>query len=177
MARGEDLFRRQALERASAPSDLSDYIHAVRPGTALLAVASLIVVAALLVWAVTGKVSTTVVDNGIVKDGAVFCYLNEQDYSLVSVGDHATVDGMEAQVAGKATTPDSRREAQRIAPDDYTVSMLKLEDWNYEVYLLTTYDLPDGALVPVTITTDELAPIDFVLGSSGIDADSSSGER
>lgn len=177
MQQKDGLFRRQALEHATVPSELEGFVHAVRPRSWLLVVASIIAMAALLVWGVTGKVATTVVDSGVVRDGAVFCYLNERDFSLVSIGDRAVVDGQEARVAGMATTPDSRREAERLADDDYTASMLKLEDWNYEIYLLVDNDLPEGALVPITITTDEVAPLDFVFGTSSIDDDTSSEGR
>ena len=73
------------------------------------------------------------------------------------------MDGQPAKVSNIVETPVSKREASSGIQDDYTVSMLQLDEWNYEVDLAMD-DLPsDGTLVPIVITTQEVAPISFVL--------------
>lgn len=159
------LFRRNALDQVSVATGLDAYIKAVRPSTWLVAVAAVIAISALLVWGFTAKVATTINDNGVVHDGKVVSYLTERNRTEVSVGDRALVDNKEATVADVSATPLSSRDAGAIAPDDYTLKMLKLEGWNYPVYL-TMKDLPaEGTLVDVMITTDEVAPISFLLDS------------
>ena len=161
----QELFRQSALDQVSAATGLDAYIKAVRPSTWLVAIAAVIAIAALLVWGFTAKVATTINDNGVVHDGKVVSYLTEQNRVEVSVGDRALVDNKEATVTDVSATPLSSRDAGAIAPDDYTLQMLKLEDWNYPVYL-TMDDMPEeGTLVDVMITTDEVAPISFLLDS------------
>ena len=161
----QELFRQSALDQVSAATGLDAYVRAVRPSTWLVAIAAVIAIAALLVWGFTAKVATTIKDNGVVYDGKVVSYLTEQNRVEVSVGDRALVDNKEATVTDVSATPLSSRDAGAIAPDDYTLQMLKLEDWNYPVYL-TMDDMPEeGTLVDVMITTDEVAPISFLLDS------------
>ena len=161
----QELFRQSALDQGSAATGLDAYIKAVRPSTWLVAIAAVIAIAALLVWGFTAKVATTINDNGVVHDGKVVSYLTEQNRVEVSVGDRALVDNKEATITDVSATPLSSRDAGAIAPDDYTLQMLKLEDWNYPVYL-TMDDMPEeGTLVDVMITTDEVAPISFLLDS------------
>lgn len=165
MTQQKNLFRKSALERVSSPTGLDSYIQAVRPSTWLVAIASVIVIAALLIWGFMGKVATTVVDNGYVHNGTIICYLNSQDHAQVSVGDRVLVDDEEAVIDSVSTTPVSSREAGALVDDDYTRSMLVLEDWNYPVYV-TMDDMPaEGTLVKIVITTDEVAPISFLLDS------------
>lgn len=161
----QELFRKTALDQVSAATGLDAYIKAVRPSTWLVAIAAVIAMVALLVWGFTAKVATTINDNGVVYDGRIVSYLTERDHAEVSVGDRALVDNREATVCEVSTTPLSSRDAGAVAKDDYTLDMLKLEDWNYPVYL-TMDDMPaEGALVDVMITTDEVAPISFLLDS------------
>ena len=98
-------------------------------------------------------------------DGKVVSYLTEQNRIEVSVGDRALVNNKEATVTDVSATPLSSRDAGAIAPDDYTLQMLKLEDWNYPVYLTMDNMPAEGTLVDVMITTDEVAPIQFLLDS------------
>lgn len=159
------LFRQSALDQVSTATGLDAYARAVRPSTWLVAIAAVIAIAALLVWGFTAKVATTINDNGVVSDGKVVSYLTEQNRIEVSVGDRALVNNKEATVTDVSATPLSSRDAGAIAPDDYTLQMLKLDDWNYPVYL-TMDDMPaEGTLVDVMITTDEVAPIQFLLDS------------
>ncbi|MBO4352681.1 MAG: hypothetical protein J5818_04220 [Eggerthellaceae bacterium] len=159
------LFRKNALEQVSSPASLDSYIQAVRPSTWLVAVAAIIVIAALLIWGFTGKVATTVVDNGYVHEGTIICYLNAQDHAQVSVGDRVLVDNEEATIDSVSTTPVSSKEAGALVRDDYTRSMLALEDWNYPVHVTMDNMPAEGTLVQIVITTDEVAPIAFLLDS------------
>lgn len=151
----------------TSPAELDSYIQAVRPSTWLVVVASLLAVVAFVVWGFTGRLATTVVDNGIAHDGVVFCFLNASDHELVSPGDRAVVDGQEAGVGAVSTTPISEREAGEYAPDDYARSMLKLEEWNYPVIITMANPPEDGRLVQVTITTDEVSPLSFLTDVEG----------
>ena len=163
--RRSEMFRQTALDQVSTATGLDAYIKAVRPSTWLVAVAAVIAMIALLVWGFTAKVATTINDNGVVYEGKVVSYLTEQNRIEVSVGDRALVNNREATVVDVSQTPLSSRDAGAVAKDEYTLDMLKLEDWNYPVYL-TMDDMPDeGTLVDVMITTDELAPISFLLDS------------
>ena len=163
--RRSEMFRQTALDQVSTATGLDAYIKAVRPSTWLVAVAAVIAMIALLVWGFTAKVATTINDNGVVHEGKVVSYLTEQNRIEVSVGDRALVNNREATVVDVSQTPLSSRDAGAVAKDEYTLDMLKLEDWNYPVYL-TMDDLPDeGTLVDVMITTDEVAPISFLLDS------------
>lgn len=163
--RRSEMFRQTALDQVSTATGLDAYIKAVRPSTWLVAVAAVIAMIALLVWGFTAKVATTINDNGVVHEGKVVSYLTEQNRIEVSVGDRALVNNREATVVDVSQTPLSSRDAGAVAKDAYTLDMLKLEDWNCPVYL-TMDDLPDeGTLVDVMITTDEVAPISFLLDS------------
>ncbi len=159
----QNLFRKSALQHVSSPADLDDYIQATRPGTWLVVIAAIIAIAGLLTWGVFGRVATTIDDNGIASNGQIVCYLNQQDFSEVQKGDSATVDNQPATVSDVVQTPVSKREAASGIDDDYTVSMLELDEWNYQVNLTMDNPPDDGTLVPIVITTQEVAPISFVL--------------
>ena len=163
--RRSEMFRQTALDQVSTATGLDAYIKAVRPSTWLVAIAAVIAIAALLVWGFTAKVATTINDNGVVHDGKVVSYLTEQNRVEVSVGDRALINNEEAVVVDVSRTPLSSRDAGAVAKDDYTLEMLKLEDWNYPVYLAMDNLPKEGALVDVMITTDEVAPISFLLDS------------
>ena len=159
------LFRQTALDQVSSATGLDTYLKAVRPSTWLVVVAAVIAMVALLVWGFTAKVATTINDNGVVNNGQIVSYLTEQDHAEVSVGDRALVNNEEATVCEVSKTPLSSRDAGAVAKDQYTLEMLKLEDWNYPVYLTMDNMPAEGTLVDVMITTDEVAPISFLLDS------------
>lgn len=163
MAGQNDSYRQDVLERASSPFELDSYIKAVRPGIWLIVVASIVALSSLIIWGVMGRVATTIRDSGVVVEGAVVGFLDKQLAEQVSVGDRATVDGKEASVSEVDAKPMSLREASAYADDDFTLSMLELDDWNYRVVASLQDPPPDGTLVEVVITTDEVAPISFFL--------------
>lgn len=64
---GQSIFREQSLDRMSSPEDTDQYLKKTGSGTWLVAAAIILLVAAAILWAVTGKIeSTLAVDLGAV---------------------------------------------------------------------------------------------------------------
>ncbi|MCR5591481.1 MAG: hypothetical protein K6F73_08080 [Lachnospiraceae bacterium] len=61
-----ELFRKKSLERVTSPEELNDYIRVTTVPVWLVLLATLIILAGLIVWGIFGKVDMVTAD-GVVK--------------------------------------------------------------------------------------------------------------
>jgi len=157
------LFRKSAQDRISSPEQLDKYIKVANPSVWVTLAAVIVFLVAITIWSFSGRIPTTVSINGIARDGAICCYLSPDKVGELKVGDSAVVLGQSTgEVTGISATPISANEASKNIESDYTVSELNLSEWNY-VVTISTADVPaEGTLVPVKITTEEVAPMSFL---------------
>lgn len=159
MEKKQQLFRQTSLDRVSSPEQLNDYIRVVNPGVWITLCAVLILLAALIVWSVFGTLPTTLEEACVADNGVLTCYLS--DVSGVAAGQSVKIGDYKGTVHTISSMPYSSREVSQKYQDDYTVYMLGVEDWNYEVTILAP-DVPDG-MVEATIVTGEIEPARFIL--------------
>lgn len=160
------IFNKKATEQLRSPEDLDKYVQVTKPSVWLVLFACAALLVGLLAWGVFGSVSTNVSTAGAVDEGAVVCLLGAESAAQVSAGDEAVVNGVPCTVESISEVPLSRFEASQIVDSDYLASTLITSDWSYVVRLSGTgiEELPSGVPLPVSITTESVAPISLILG-------------
>lgn len=153
-----NLFRQASLDRIASPEQLDDYIRISRPGIWIVLLAIIILLATFLVWGAYGTLPTTIHEVGIVKNGEMICY--NADVSNITPSMPVTIGEREGRVTHVSAEPYSSGEVAARYDSDYTVHMLGIEDWNYEVRV-SAPDVPDG-LTEATIITGRVHPITFL---------------
>ena len=154
----KQLFRQSSLDRVTSPEKLNEYIRVANPGLWMILCAVLILLAALFVWSALGTLPTTISETGIVSNGVMTCYM--ADVTEVAPGMRVQIGGYDGSVISVSDIPYSSKEVSSRYADDYTVHILGVEDWNYEV-LVDAPGVPDG-LVEATVVTGQVHPITFM---------------
>ena len=154
----KQLFRQSAYARVTSPEQLGDYIRVANPGVWLVLAAIVILLAALLIWSAMGTLPTTIDETCVAAQGVLTCY--RADVSDIAPGMRVRIGNASGTVTAVSDRPDSSREVGNRYSDDYTLHMLGIEDWNYEI----TIDAPEvrDGLVEATIVTGEVHPISFI---------------
>ena len=160
------IFNKAATERLRSADDLDKYIRVTNPSVWVVLAACIALLLGLLAWGVFGAVSTSVSTTGASVDGQVVCYLSADDVAKVHVGDLANVAGEQMEVSSIASIPASRDEAKVALGKDYLVDVLVSGSWAYPVTFEAADDveLDEGVPLPVSITTERVAPISLILG-------------
>lgn len=160
------IFNKKATEKLRNPDDLDKYVSVTNPGVWTILMACIALLAGLLCWGVFGTVTTNVTTTGVCVNGQAMCFLTASDISKVAVGNDAIVGGEEMTVANVAAVPISTDEASQSLKSDYLVKALVEGDWAYRVsFEGTSSSLAESVPLPVTITTEHIAPISLILGN------------
>jgi hypothetical protein len=121
------------------------------------------------VWGFTGSLPTTVAAQGVVSDGSVLCYIGMGDAGKVNVGQKALFKNsgdqqFTGQVSSIGDMPMSAAEITSELNSDYLAQ--QLVQGEFAVKITITFDgkdIPAGTLLNVSIVTDSVRPIDFLL--------------
>ena len=70
---GKSIFRKKSLDRLTSPDQLNDYIRVTTPSVWLILIATLILIAGVLIWAVFGRIQVNT-DEGV-KEVAPISYV------------------------------------------------------------------------------------------------------
>ena len=160
------IFNKRATEKLRSPEDLDKYVQVTNPSVWVIMLAIVVLLAAVLVWAVFGAVSTSVTTTGVVVKGQALCFLDAEEVAKVKVGDVANVDGERMTVSSVASIPDSREEVNKVLESDYLVSALLEGDWAYSVIFEgDVSELASDVPLTVNITVERVAPISLILRS------------
>jgi hypothetical protein len=159
------IFNKRATERLQSPDDLDRYVRVTNPSVWVLLIACVALLAGILAWGVFGSVTTSVSSTGTCVQGRTLCLLSAEDAAKVSTGDTANVGGVSMTVASVSEVPLSLDETRELLDSDYLAATLMSGDWAYVV----TFDgdasaFSEGVPLPVSITTERIAPISLVLG-------------
>lgn len=157
----EKLFRKSSLDKVTGPEQLDDYIRVASPSLWIMLGAVVLLLAAVLVWSVTGTLPTTLSLSGVAEGGTVVCYLPPEQAEQLSPGMTASAGSARGTVVQVGELPLSRAETAAALDSDYLAESLGLSDWNVPV-VLDVPDAPEG-LCPVTVTVDAVRPISFIL--------------
>ena len=160
------IFNKRATEKLRSPEDLDKYVQVTNPSVWVIMLAIVVLLAAVLVWAVFGAVSTSVTTTGVVVKGQALCFLDAEEVAKVKVGDVANVDGERMTVSSVASIPGSREEVSKVLESDYLVSALLNGDWAYAIQFEgDTSELASDVPLTVNITVERVAPISLILRS------------
>jgi hypothetical protein len=135
------IFRKKSLDRISSPEEIDDYIKIMRPSMWLVLAAILLVLAAAVIWSITGRLETTLTAQGQVAGQQVTLELTEDQMDGVAVGSEVRVGGVAGEVI-------------RIDRDAQDASRFRV--------VASVPGAADGA-APVTLVTERIAPITFLL--------------
>ncbi len=163
---GSSIFNKSARERLKSPDDLDKYVRVTNPTVWLVLAACLALLVGLLSWGVFGTVSTSISATGTQINGQTLSLVNPGRISQIKEGDPAVVSGTSMAIDTVSSVPISRSEARDLLGSDWLVSSLMEEDWAYVVTFTSEKptSFAEGTPLPVTITTERIAPISLVLG-------------
>ena len=163
MSDSNGMFRKQCVRKVSSPEGLKDYIHVIGPGVWIATIGLAVLILCAFAWGVFGSIPITFKKPFIEKDNELFSFFTQQQAELLYTGMPASADGNGATVKTIAATPLSEEEAASFLPDDYTIHMMELSDWNIKVTLTSSMDVSEGELVEVSIVPEAIRPIDYLL--------------
>ena len=150
--------------QAGAP-DLDQYLRAPRPGSWLILIVTLVLLAMVLTWSFLGTMKTTVPVTGI-KEAAHFTgYLRPADTISFAAGMPVEYNGESAGVlTGRGTVAYSASEITGAIDNAYLSGQLTLSPLNVEVTAdLDPASCPDG-VVTLEVVVAEVRPFDFFMG-------------
>ncbi len=163
------LFRKSSLDSISSPEQLNDYIKVSNPSIWMVLAALFILLASVFVWGFTGSLPTTVRAKGVVLQGGVQCYISAEDAAKITVGQKASFSKtgdstFQGQVSGVGNVPLSAAEITRELDRDYLAQVLVQGEFAVKITIASdSSEWSDGTLLDVSIVTDSVKPIQFLL--------------
>ncbi len=144
--------------------DLNQYLRSPRPGSWLIMILVVLLIAMALVWALLGNMKTTVSVTGIQEDGHFVGWLLPRDALSLQ-------PGMEVDLNGQSVGILTRRDTMSLTADEvtqavgnqYYLNKLELNEYNLTVWADVAPDsCPDG-IVTLEIVVAETRPFDFLM--------------
>lgn len=162
------IFRQKSIEKITSPEQINDYIRVSNPSIWMVLAAVIVLLAGVCVWGVYGRLDTVVKTGGVCKEGQLTVYLDEDHLPGADDSFIVSVDGTEYEVSGITAAP------VRINGDTdaYLLYLAGFSDgdWVY-AFSVDIPDLGDGTYA-VSVITDRVRPLDFVLGDYRTDSGS-----
>ena len=132
-----NVFRKKSLDRISSPEQLNSYIKVSNPSIWLILSALIIIIVSVIIWSVSGNITTKVSTNAIVKSSedtpdTLICYVLPEKASNMKKNMDVNICGLYASdnryVTGKISNiinaKVSRNELGSISPDAWSSEML-----------------------------------------------------
>lgn len=155
----EKLFRKKSLERVSSPEQLNDYIKVSNPGIWLSLAAIVVLLVGVCVWAVFGRLESTLQVAAVKSDGRIVCFVKEDDIDKVNNGMTVRIGDDTCKIVGIEREPVPVDESFK----EYGKHVGGLTDgeWVYVVY--TDWDGGDeGDVFSADIIIKSVKPASFV---------------
>ena len=165
----ETLFRKSSLNSISSPEQLNEYIKVSNPSVWLVLAALFVLLAGVFVWGVTGSLPTTVSARGVAREGEVLCYISTEEAAAIGAGQKASRTGADGEafqgrVMSVGSIPVSASEIAGELSSDYLVRQLVSNEFAVRLVIAPLQAAPDEeALLAVSIVTEAVRPIDFLL--------------
>ena len=144
--------------------ELTHYLKAIRPGSWLILLLTLLIAAMALVWSFLGTMKTTISVTGI-KEGAHFTgYLMPKDSLSLQAGMNVDYQGEKAGVLiSRGTTSIDAADIIAAIDNAYYSDQLTLNPYNLEICIdMDPAVCPDG-VVTLEIVLAETRPFDFLM--------------
>lgn len=163
MPESPKMFREQSVQKMVSPDKLDDYIRVTNPSVWLVLGAVAVLLICTLIWSVAGSIPTKLTKLFTNNGGELVSYVSTKEAAMLKIGMAVDVNGTPGTVSAIGTTPLSYSEAADQLPGDYAAHVMELSSWNIPVTISTHKDVPKGAFVDVTIQTESIRPIDFLI--------------
>lgn len=132
-----NVFRKKSLDRISSPEQLNSYIKVSNPSIWLILSALIIIIISVVIWSISGNITTMVSANAIVKSSesspdTLICYVLPEKAVHIKKNMEVNICGLYASdnkyVTGKISNiinaKVSRNELGSISPDAWSSEML-----------------------------------------------------
>jgi hypothetical protein len=170
MKMSRTLFRKASLESLSSPEQLNDYIKVSNPSIWIVLMAMFILLAVVFVWGFTGSLPTSVHSKGVINGGKVLGYVDINEAGTIKAGQTVKIQTasqkgtMIGNVASVGVVPRSSSEIAADLKSDYLAQALASKGFAIKIDIsLGNTNLPDNTLVNISIVTDTVSPIDFLV--------------
>ena len=166
---GNTLFRKSSLDSISSPEQLNDYIKVSTPSIWIVLTALFILLASVFVWGFAGSLPTAASSQGAVLNGQVVCFVKTEEAVKIKIGQAAIITGsgvteLKGQVIRIGDIPMSAAEIASELKSDYLVQALAGSEYAVKVTIMADGSaLKDHALLNVSIVTESVRPVDFLL--------------
>lgn len=164
------IFRKESLDRIESPEQLDAYIRVSRPAVWVVLLALLIAAVSVIVWSIVGTLPETMTVNGVSVGGNIvkaYQSVEGANTSLaeckvnISLPDGSSVQGV---VESVSQIPYSEEEIRQSIQYDWIAQNVIPDTYAYEIIIRTDREIESDLLAKVAITTDEVKPIEFILG-------------
>ncbi|MDR1271964.1 MAG: hypothetical protein LBK04_03095 [Clostridiales Family XIII bacterium] len=165
------IFRQESLDRVLSPDHLDEYIKVSNPGIWLVLVALLVLCASVLVWGFTGTLPKTLTVNGVMEEnGQAICFVDVNALDKDIMGCKVQVSGTgngpySGLVSDVSTVPYSAAEIATKYESDWVTQKLVTGEYSYAVTvdISGNPEYTDGAVASITIITEEVKPVSWLL--------------
>lgn len=152
------LFREKAYKKALSPEQINDYIKTIKPGVWGILSAVIILLSAVFVWSICGKLEITITSVTVCEDGKSYCYISENDIDKISDNTYVRIDKSEYKINDISELPSPA--LGQISPYGLHLGNFENDDWVYQAEIETT--LKDG-IYKTCIVSDCVSPISLIL--------------
>lgn len=170
------IFKSGDFDRIESPEKLDKYLKTSKPSVWIVVISLLIVLIAVVVWGVVGKLPKVYNAEGVTRGGkSVYCYVPTAEASRAMVGcdvslvlpDNSVVDG---KVTDMSSMPYSASEMYQEIPKEWIVYNFFSKDgeyqmnmYMYKLEITTDEDIQEDYIVDVSIITESVKPIVYLL--------------
>ena len=153
----DNIFREKSLKRISSPESLNDYVKVSNPGIWVLLIGVIVLLIGFLAWGTFGRIDSKITTVGVVNNGSLITYVNEEDIDMIKNSSLINIDGEEYSISSVSNAP--------IKLDyDFTESYLHIAGltesaWVYKIF--SSVPLSDG-IYKINIITERIKPISLL---------------
>lgn len=144
--------------------DMNLYLRSPRPGSWLILILILLIIALMLVWAFLGNMKTTISVTGIQKDGHFVGYLMPKDALSLQPGMDMDYNG---ETVGLLTARDtmslSANEVAAMVDNAYYLSQLTLSEYNLTIQADVDPDACPEGIITLEIVVGQTRPFNFLM--------------
>ena len=166
----KSIFRKESLERVESPEQLDAYIQVSRPAVWVVMAALVIAAISVIVWGIVGSLPETMMVSGVTTGAnEIRAYMRVDDANTslegckisASLPDGTSVSGV---VQSVSPIPYSADEIRQSITYDWIAEHAIPDTYAYEILIATDSSVDPDLLVQVSITTNEIKPIELIFG-------------
>ena len=154
------LFRGKAVDKASSPERLNEYIRVTNPAVWVIMMAVVVLLAGFCIWGIFGRIETTVKAVAITKGGQTVCYVKKSDSSNIRAGCEVKIGDEVYSVKNISYEPIKTDDEEDFSDYQLYVGELSRGERVYAVTL--DGEMEEDGTYQAEIVTENIAPISFI---------------